>query len=190
MKVHISNHQETHPKPEQPAELVNWTTECGSRFLPTLLLGSMWSTELNRIKCLQRSHFQCEGFLWRQNYSSFQLHSDSAMSNTAVQLTLLFENSMRYTHVSTYLCNSASGTISVSALLLCWQSCRGRGKGHVKHLEFGTFSPASNSSVHETGFLSCVCSGASLYFTMCMKYSASECEQPRTPDTEIGGPQM
>lgn len=99
-----------------------------------------------------------------------------AMSNPAAQLTLLFENSVRHT-VSTYLCNSASGTISKTALLLCWQGCRGRGKGHVKHLEFGTFSPASDSP----GF-------PWLCMFMCKKYSVSECEQPRTPDTENGAP--
>jgi len=36
-KVHTRNTRETHPKLEQPAELVSWAAECCSQFLPTLL---------------------------------------------------------------------------------------------------------------------------------------------------------
>lgn len=44
----------------------------------------------------------CGGKAHLTQYNTFQLLSDSVMANTAMQLTLLFENSMQHTFPLTY----------------------------------------------------------------------------------------
>lgn len=181
-KVQISNSREAHPKPELLTCGLN--AAASSSRLSFLEVGKALSwAGLNGLRgVLSNGRDFCGGKAHITRYSAFQLRADSAMSNTAalcalktVRDTLVFPLTYAIQHQVPF---------QKAHCFCAGSAAEGEERGMWSTLSLESSHQPLTALCTNQVFLSRVCSCAA----MCMKYSVSECEQARTPDTEDRAP--